>query len=94
VATSDVSIGKTIQGDQRLSSEFDFAPQRVRVALGDTVTWTNEGAVPHTATDQAASWDTGLIDPGASASITFDKAGVYRYFCQPHPWMVAELTVS
>jgi plastocyanin len=50
--------------------------------------------VPHTATDQGASWDTGLIDPGASVSITFDKAGVFRYFCQPHPWMVAELTVS
>jgi alcohol dehydrogenase (cytochrome c) len=94
VATSDVSIGKAIQGDQRLASEFDFAPQRVRVAVGDTVTWTNEGAVPHTATDQGASWDTGLIDPGASVSITFDKAGVFRYFCQPHPWMVAELTVS
>jgi plastocyanin len=77
VATSDVSIGKAIQGDQRLPSEFDFAPQRVRVAVGDTVTWTNEGAVPHTATDQGASWDTGLIDPGASVSITFDQAGVF-----------------
>jgi plastocyanin len=30
----------------------------------------------------------------ATATITFDKAGTYRYFCQPHPWMVAELTVS
>jgi plastocyanin len=94
VATTDVSIGRTLVRDQGVASEYDFAPQRIKVAAGSTVTWTNEGSLAHSATDQGGTWDTGLVDPGATATVTFDKVGTYRYFCQPHPWMVAELSVT
>lgn len=36
---------------------------------------------------------TDLIDPGASASITFDEAGVFYEHCHPHPWMRQNVTI-
>src|SRR5690606_33799554 len=39
--------------------EFKFVPARVEAAVGDTIVWVNKDAVPHTATDSAAAWDSG-----------------------------------
>ncbi|HEV3505396.1 MAG TPA: hypothetical protein VG637_08975, partial [Actinomycetes bacterium] len=32
--------------------DFDFSPRRLTVEAGTTVTWTNNGERPHTATDR------------------------------------------
>jgi alcohol dehydrogenase (cytochrome c) len=74
--------------------DFYFTPKRVQVAVGDTVTFQNNGASVHTATDQQAGWDTGDIQAGASAQVTFDTAGTYTYNCSPHPWMIAQVIVQ
>ena len=74
--------------------DFDFEPNEVTVNVGDTVTWTNEGDAPHTATDRDGAWDTGTVDPGGSASITFETAGTYEYFCEIHPQMVGTVVVE
>jgi plastocyanin len=31
-----------------------------------------------------APWDSGLIDPGKTATHTFTDVGTYKYFCVPH----------
>ena len=73
--------------------DFAFAPGSVTVDVGDTVTWTNEGPTPHTATADDGSFDTGVFEAGESRSHTFDQAGTFQYFCQPHPQMRGTVTV-
>ncbi|HEX8098610.1 MAG TPA: cupredoxin domain-containing protein [Actinomycetota bacterium] len=62
----------------------DFQPGSISVAAGETVTFTNSGGSPHTATADDGSFDTGTIQPGSSATVTFDKAGKYPFFCRFH----------
>jgi plastocyanin len=72
---------------------WGYTPMSVTVTVGDSVTWENVGDQPHTATADDGSWDTDVIDPGDSASIAFDTAGKYTYYCVPHPWMKGTVIV-
>ena len=52
-------------------TDFGFDPIQLSITAGDTVTWTNAGAIPHAVTDDDDSFDSGLINPttpSASAS--------------------------
>jgi nitrite reductase (NO-forming) len=59
-------------------------PAKLTVAVGTTVTWTNNGIVPHTVSAAGGSFDSGNVQPGESFSFTFDAPGEYGYFCRPH----------
>ena len=72
--------------------DFDFTPRDLTVKTGTKVTWINRDAAPHTATAKG-EWDTGTLDQGHSATLTFDKPGTYDYFCVIHPSMKGTLTV-
>ncbi|MGD9713503.1 MAG: plastocyanin/azurin family copper-binding protein [Thermomicrobiales bacterium] len=74
--------------------DFAFEPQELAIAPGDTVTWTNVGAAPHTATATDQSFDTGVLNPGDSATQTFTESGEVSYFCAFHPSMTGTITVS
>jgi len=76
----------TIQG-------FAFGPASLTIDAGDTVTWTNEDGVGHTATQDGGGFDTGTIAAGASDSIAFDEAGTFPYHCTIHPAMTGTITV-
>ena len=84
----------TAAADTRVTiSDFQFAPASVTIDVGDTVTWTNEGPTPHSATADDRSFDTGIFEAGRSRSHTFDEAGTFAYFCTPHPNMRGTVTV-
>jgi plastocyanin len=72
---------------------FAFSPQSITVNVGDTVTWTNADAQRHSATADDASFDTGTIARGASASETFATAGTFGYHCKVHPTMTGTVVV-
>jgi plastocyanin len=65
--------------------DFDYAPRRLTVDAGTTVTWTNTGQRPHTATDRGGTFDTKPVAPGASAKVTLSTPGTYFYFCRINP---------
>jgi LPXTG-motif cell wall-anchored protein len=67
--------------------DFKFLPSAITVHVGDTVTWTNKGRTPHSATAKGGSFDTGVFPPGTSRSQSFSKAGTFSYFCSVHPFM-------
>ncbi len=75
---------------------FMFGPGKLTVKAGTRVTWTNQDPTPtnHTATANDASFDTGHIAPGGSASHTFDKPGTYAYHCDVHEYMTAVVQVT
>jgi plastocyanin len=64
------------------------------VPVGGTLTWTNMGSQAHSATAADGSFDTGLVQPGASATVTFASPGIFIYHCTPHPWMTGYVVVS
>jgi plastocyanin len=65
--------------------DFDYSPGHLTVEAGTTVTWTNTGQRPHTATDRGGTFDTKPISPGTSAKVTLSTPGTYFYFCRVNP---------
>ena len=72
---------------------FEFAPADIEIAAGDTVAWGNHDLAPHTATDSEGDWDTGTIERGEEARVTFKAPGRYSYFCVYHPHMTGKIMV-
>lgn len=75
-------------------ADFSFGPQDVTVAAGGTVTWTNNGAVQHTATSDGSEFDSGNLGNKASFSHTFNTRGTYAYHCSIHSGMTGTITVQ
>ena len=75
-------------------SQWGYTPQSVTLAAGQRFTWTNIGQTPHSATEDTGAWDTGLVMPGASGSITFGAPGIYAYHCTLHTWMKGTVVVT
>ena len=73
---------------------FAFSPQAVTVKVGDSVTWTNNDGVAHSATANGGSFDSGTIGGGASKSVTFATAGSFAYHCKFHLQMTGTVTVQ
>jgi plastocyanin len=72
-----------------------FAPAHLRVARGDTVTFTNEGAIAHTVTaTSGAGFDSGSLAPGKTFTFTAEKAGTVTYVCNFHPGMQGTIEVG
>jgi LPXTG-motif cell wall-anchored protein len=74
--------------------DFSFSPTTITVTEGDSVTWTNNGPTPHSATASDGSFDTGIFPKGQSRSHTFSEPGTYSYFCTPHPQMKGTVVVQ
>lgn len=71
-----------------------FVPAVIEVAAGDTITFTNEDAAPHTATADDGSFDTGRLNKGQSATVTIGAAGEFAYKCLVHPSMKGTVTAN
>jgi plastocyanin len=72
-ASASVSVGDNF-----------YSPASVSIAVGDALTWTNNGQAQHSATADDGSFDTGVFGPGASRSHTFTRAGTFSYYCTVH----------
>jgi plastocyanin len=73
--------------------DYSFSPGTTTVHVGDTITWTNTGKQPHSATANDHSFDTGILRNGQSATHTFSAAGTFTYFCIVHPYMHGTVVV-
>ena len=73
--------------------DFSFSPGTITINQGDTVTWTNNGPTPHSATSQNGAFDTGIFPAGQSRAHTFNEAGTFSYICTPHPNMHGTVVV-
>jgi plastocyanin len=78
---------------------FRFGPGRLEVMRGTEVVWTNRDDIRHTVTSGAPErrdgrFEATLAGPGTSARVSFDRAGVYPYFCDRHQAMRGEIHVQ
>lgn len=75
-------------------SMFKFMPETINIRVGDSIVFVNKDFVPHTATSQDASWDSGEISGGSEWAYRFEQAGRFGYFCRYHPAMKGEVEVK
>jgi Copper binding proteins, plastocyanin/azurin family len=74
---------------------FAFVPASLKIAVGTTVTWTNQDSTAHTVTSDTGAWpDSGQLATGKSFSFTFNKAGTFAYHCAIHRSMTATIVVG
>lgn len=74
-------------------SGFAFKPGNLTVAKGTRVTFVNEDAVAHTATDKGI-FDSGRIKAGRSFTVRFGQKGTFTYHCKLHPYMRGKVNVN
>ena len=74
--------------------DFFFSPANVSVQPGTTVTWVNDGNVPHTVTSDDGQFDSGVLMPGDSYTVMFKGQGTITYYCAIHPSMTGSVTVG
>ena len=70
---------------------FQFQPNHLKVAPGDTITWINRDIVPHTVTETDGFWRSQPLAEGQSWEIVVADSMTYRYFCEFHPHMIGVL---
>jgi plastocyanin len=90
-ADADAATGETVE-----VSIADFAyGEPLEIAVGTTVTWTNNDSVAHTVTQSGGEgFQSGKMDAGATFSYTFTEAGTFDYFCEYHANMASTITVK
>jgi plastocyanin len=81
-----------VAGSARAATEHDhdvtlrentFEPAELVIAPGETVRWTNRGAVAHSTTADNDSFDATML-PTEDFDATFDRPGRYPYHCTFH----------
>ena len=83
------SVDLQVQIDQ-----FIFAPQRITVKAGTTVTWVNGDDIPHTIAATNKLFKSKTLDTQDRFSFTFTTPGTYEYFCSLHPHMTGAVVVE
>lgn len=70
---------------------FNFAPDPIRVTVGETVRFRNLDKINHTVTagtrvhPKPDEFDGLLSGAGETFDLSFDEPGTYDYFCSFHP---------
>jgi tyrosinase len=82
------------QGTSVAIKDFAFEPETIEVAVGDTVTWTNTGTQPHTATaNDLTTFRSPELNNGDVFTHTFTAPGPVQYHCEIHPGMRGTVNV-
>lgn len=94
-ATSTARAPNGTASDKVVIRDFKYVPEGVEVRVGAKLTFVNDDAAPHTATDTATkAFDTGTLDKGDSKAVTLTKAGTFTYICELHPFMKGTIKVG
>jgi len=91
--TSTNSSDQTPSWSVYIEDNF-FNPADVAVEPGSTITWINNGTVPHTVTADNGLFDSGELYPGDSYTVWFGGSGTVTYYCAIHPEMRGNVIVG
>jgi len=76
-------------------ADFEFAPECIGAAKGDTIALENTGVTPHTFTVEGTDVDVNIkVGAGGEADLTGVAAGAYAVTCTYHPQMTGTIVVS
>jgi len=74
--------------------DFRFSPTPATIHVGDRVTFVNDDDEAHTTTVVDRTFDSEGLDTAQTWQHVFAKPGVYKYFCELHPYMTATIVVE
>jgi len=75
--------------------EGSYSPAQLVVAPGTTVEWTNTSVLPHQVVWSGLELDdSAILHTDETMRITFEREGLFTYYCGPHPYMTGEILVS
>jgi plastocyanin len=75
-------------------TKFAFAPAEIEIKAGGRVVFLNRDLVPHTATADDGSFDTGTLRQDERKEIAFEVAGEFPYICRFHRHMTGIVRVT
>jgi plastocyanin len=83
----------TVNPDPNTVGRYD--PQTVSVKTGGSVEWDwKDTSINHSVTADDGTFDSCLQNAGAKFTVTFSKAGDFKYHCTIHAQMIGEVKVS
>jgi len=78
-----------------------FLPYRIIIQVGEIVTWKNDdisvyhmvvSGTPNEGPD--GNFNSGIMSPGETISLSFQEVGEFPYYDQMHPWMIGSVIVT
>ena len=75
-------------------SNSAFDPAELNVAVGTTVTWSNNDSLTHTVTASGGEFNSGDMKRGQNFGYTFNEPGSFEYGCTIHPAMQGTVIVK
>jgi plastocyanin len=73
---------------------FKFGPEKLTIAKGTEVTWTNQDDIPHSIVLTALGVRSKVLDTDKAFTYQFDKSGTFSYICGLHPFMHGQIVVK
>jgi plastocyanin len=92
--TGGPTAAVSIPSNARTLTTTAFGANPLAVAVGTTVTWTNNDTIAHDSVADGQQWNSGILNPGQSFSFKFANTGTFTYKCTIHPNMVGTVTVQ
>jgi plastocyanin len=77
-----------------VASDLAFNPAELTVAVGETITFTNNDGFAHTFTADNGEFDSDNVDSGGTFEYTPDAAGEIPFHCRIHTSMTGTITVE
>lgn len=94
-ATAPTGTASAPQGPNEVDiTGFAFAPARLTVPAGTTVTWSNRDEEPHTVVADDGSFHSPGMGTGNTYTYTFTAPGTFDYVCSIHPFMHGTVVVT
>jgi plastocyanin len=99
VVASGESVGPRSQLAAAVTIQlFQYQPGQLEIKAGTTVTCVNQDDIRHTVTlgtpERQENVSLDFPGKGATASFTFDRPGLYEYFCDRHRSMRGQIRVE
>ena len=95
--TVSIPAGSAIPGCEE--TDECYIPFEINVAVGATISWSNDDTAAHTVTSGIPTegpdgiFDSSLFMSAGIFEFTFNDAGTFDYFCLVHPWMLGTVNV-
>ena len=88
------AVARSGDSAQLKIDNFKFEPDKLTVAKGTAVTWTNQDDIPHSIVLTALGIRSKPLDTDKAFTYRFDKAGTFSYICGLHPFMHGQIVVK
>jgi len=75
-------------------TKLAFVPAKIEIKAGGSVIIVNHDLVPHTATADDGSFDTGTLGRDEQKEVVFPAAGEFTYVCRFHRHMTGVVRVT